>query len=449
MPTRRTFLKQSTAAGLAATTSIVTACSSAPSSTSKRTDVRKSGPRIQSVIRREETVRRYPYSGDNWHMSWSADDRLYVSRCDGFSPWAVSKGMYNSRLLTISGEPQNAQFADVPTYPELLTYAVKDAPRYYNFGTLAVDQRIYQFLSTWNIPASNLASIKHNELRYIGAKLIYSPDNGRTWCNQDGSTPVVWEDWNHRSRETLVFFEEDQEAFSLTSILQMGKGYEYNRDGYIYVYAPNGNTEGTMNELVMFRVAKGKLLDRRAYEYFAGLRADGSAQWAPDITSREVVHTFPRGWVNTLLHPFAWQPSVMYNAPLGLYLMANWATGPAPGGEWFGKPSYLGFWVSQNPWGPWEQIHEETAWLPGNDPKARAFAPQICPKWIAEDGKSFWLAWSDYQGSPEAAEEARRRAEEFKHLDAGEVARAQVDIFHRLLPNYIFNLQRVDLGIAE
>ena len=42
------------------------------------------------------------------------------------------------------------------------------------------------------------------------------------------------------------------------------------------IYAPNGNTEGTMNELVMLRVAKAQILNRKAYEYFAGRRSDGS-----------------------------------------------------------------------------------------------------------------------------------------------------------------------------
>ena len=42
----------------------------------------------------------------------------------------------------------------------------------------------------------------------------------------------------------------------MLTILQMGKGYAENRDGFLYVYAPNGSTEGTMNQLVLFRVPK-------------------------------------------------------------------------------------------------------------------------------------------------------------------------------------------------
>ena len=59
-------------------------------------------------------------------------------------------------------------------------------------------------------------------LMNIGAKLIYSPDNGRTWHNQDGSTPVVWEDWYDRSRKNMLFFREPQDAFSFLTFVQMG-----------------------------------------------------------------------------------------------------------------------------------------------------------------------------------------------------------------------------------
>jgi hypothetical protein len=64
---------------------------------------------------------------------------------------------------------------------------------------------------------------------------------------------------------------------------------------------------------------------------------------------------------------------------------------------WFGTPSYLGFWVASQPWGPWTQIHEETEWTPAGDAGARAYQPQIVPRWIAEDGRSFWLVWTDFQ----------------------------------------------------
>ena len=71
--------------------------------------------------------------------------------------------------------------------------------------------------------------------------------------------------------------------------------------------------------------------------------------------------------------------------------------------------------------------------MPGNDPQARAFAPQIAPKWISKDGKSFWLVWSDFrQGEP------WNSAEQFTAENK-----------KRSLPRYEFNVQRVDLILGS
>ena len=64
-----------------------------------------------------------------------------------------------------------------------------------------------------------------------------------------------------------------------------------------------------------------------------------------DINAPGVVHTLPSGWVNTQVHPYAWHPSIVYNAPLGVSIMANWGMGCSPDETWFANPSYLGFWT--------------------------------------------------------------------------------------------------------
>jgi hypothetical protein len=297
-------------------------------------------------------------------------------------------------LISIRGVPPQLEFDDTPGYPELLVGPdPRHVSRYYGFGVLASAGAIYQYLSTPDRPFDT----NKPHPRFIGAKLIYSPDNGVTWHNQDGSTPVRWEPWEDRGQHNMAFFKEPGDAFSLLTVLQMGKNYEHNEDGYVYVYSPNGNTEGTMNQLVMFRAPQERIRDRGAYEYFVARRPDGTADWSHDIAARGVVHTFPSGWVNTQIHPYAWHPSVVYNKPLGVYLMANWGMGCAADGMWFGKPSYLGFWSAPHPWGPWTQIHEDKEWMPAGDRNARAYQPQIAPKWIAADVKSFWMVWTDFQ----------------------------------------------------
>jgi len=245
----------------------------------------------------------------------------------------------------------------------------------------------------------------------------------------------------------MVFFKEPQDAFSLLTILQMGRGYRANRDGYVYVYSPNGSIDGTMNQLVMFRVPRNQILNRHAYEFFSGIEASGKPKWSHDILERAVVHTFPRGWVNELTsssHPYAWHPSVAYNSPLGVYMMTNWGMGCGQAGEWFSKPSYLGIYVARDPWGPWTQIHEETAWMPNGDPAARAYQPQIAPGWISQDGRSFWMVWTDFQHSTEFSDDLQlafdsKTDEEFMTF----MLRSRV---HR--PYYAFNTQRVNLVLS-
>jgi len=349
---------------------------------------------ITGMRRLEDTIWRSGGSGDNWHMTWAEDDRQYVGLCDGRG-WPEIEGYvpadyYNTRVYAISGDAPDIKFVHLPGFPDLISTKPPNISRYYGFGIIAIGSHIYHYLSTPN------HHFEAPDPRFVGAKLIYSPDLGQTWRNQDGS-PLCWEEWDTRSRENMVFFWEPDDALSLLTVVQMGRNYEHNRDGYVYVCAPNGNTEGTMNQLVMFRVPKDRILDRSAYEFFVSANPDGSAKWSADINARGIVYTFPSGWVNTKVHPYAWHPSVAYNAPLGLYMMANWGMGCAPDGMWFGKPSYLGFWAAPKPWGPWTQVHEEMAWTPAGDQGAQAYQPQICPKWIAPDGKSFWLAFTDFQ----------------------------------------------------
>ena len=181
-------------------------------------------------------------------------------------------------------------------------------------------------------------------------------------------------------------------ASHCSTMLQMGKGYELNKDGYVYVYSPNGSVEGTMNQLVMFRVPKDKLLRRDEYEFFTSQEPDGGARWSKNIADRKPVQVFPAGLVNKFEHPYAWHPSVVYDPGLDVYLMANWGIGTDCTGKWFVKPSYLGFWVARRPWGPWKQIYEDKAWFrPAAMLGASATNRKSCP--------AGWLRTEDHSGS--------------------------------------------------
>ena len=126
--------------------------------------------KIIGIERLDETTKRAGH-GDNWHMTWGDEDKQYVSLCDGIGFPGMPSNKYNSRAYAVSGDPPEVTFEYLPGYPDLTNISrTAQSNRYYNFGILALDGRIVQFLSTPNHP------FHEPEPRFMGSKLIYSPD---------------------------------------------------------------------------------------------------------------------------------------------------------------------------------------------------------------------------------------------------------------------------------
>lgn len=438
MSARRSFMKQLLAATAAVGQTIW-------QSTALAQGHRRGSARISGVKLRDQTIFRLPGMGDGYKMTWGPNDQQFIVQNDGTGFTAAPRHFYKRSLWNLRGLPPAPVVDEVSGYPFVLhTAGAEEAPHYHGHGLLAVHGRIYQSLGALDRAADRLH-------RWNAAKLIYSDDGGRIWHNQDGSTPVHDEDWTEQSRARLAFFEEPDGCFSLLSFLQMGHDYRANRDGYIYAYSPNGNTDGLMNQLMMFRVPIAGMLERTAYEFYAGRAADGAPVWRKEISARRPVHIFPRGWVNRTslfegdIVVETWLPSVVWNGPLGVYMMVAAGTGCAPDGTEFARPSYLGFWVSDAPWGPWRQVHEDLAWSPGADVDARPYSPQIAPKWIAPDGRSLWLIWSDLKGIRSLGEQEPADPE----TSGPEDPLAQADIMRQGMPLLRFNAQRIDLVVQR
>lgn len=443
MRNRRDFLSQTALVGMLACQSLT----ASPAFAARRKS--RSAASVTSIAPSAGSVLRLGGLGDGYKMTIGADGQQLVVVNDGPGWVPPPATFYSIRLWQADGPPQNARFSQLANYPHIdRAERPEGAPSYYGHGVLSVGNEIYQFLAT-------LDQKEESPRHWTGAKLIYSPDRGRTWRNGNGSTPVVLEDWKDQSRDNFQFFTEQDGCFSLLSILQAGRAYSANRDGYIYVYGLNGNIDGLMNQLVMFRVRKSRFRDRSAYRFFAGRQSDGSARWSSDIHARQPVHVFPKGWVNyTNLFPGdlvveSWLPSVVFNESLGLYMMSSAGIGCAPDGTEFGKPSYLGIWVSDKPWGPWKQVHEDTGWTPDGDSGARAYAPQIAPGWIAPDGKSFWLVWSDLKGIREfGRDDALVSAEMDRAHTPQERTTIEAEILRRYMPGFAMSTQRYELSLG-
>lgn len=399
MNTRRDFLIQ---AGMIPVSIQLARAAEAATSTAM------GGLPVKSALRRDDTILRLNGDGGMGPITWTADDRQLLISGDGSGwPNEPATQYWNAQIGIISGGPSGVHIENAVGYPGVDIWDAcfsGSGAFYYATGMIAVDGTTYQYLSS---PAVDYGSAEESpwagtkksrpasDFRFTAAKLVYSSDGGRTWRNQDGSTPVKWQRLPERTRATMVFSDEPDEAFAMLSVVQMGRDYRDNRDGYVYVYGSNGNTERVRNTIALFRVPKARILDRGAYEFFTGLRADGSASWSKDIGQRGVVMTYP---AETGAGAAAWGvPSVVFNAPLGLYMMVNGATRGNLFTESSTGRSRFGFWVARNPWGPWTQIYEELDWMPGGDPGARPLAPLLAPAWTSKDGRSVWLMWTDTQ----------------------------------------------------
>lgn len=162
--------------------------------------------RIERVVPRDETFKRLEMYIQGYTMSWAADDRQIISTSDGVNILGPPKEAFHTRVYGLRGDPENARFEDLPSFPHMPMRVIEgelDVPAsYWGESCLAVGNCIYQFTMTTNHPYIKTDGSFWPDFRPAGSKLIYSPDNGVTWHNQDGSQPTIWEDWDKCSRKT-------------------------------------------------------------------------------------------------------------------------------------------------------------------------------------------------------------------------------------------------------
>ena len=348
----------------------------------------------------KETLYRSNGNGDNWCITWAADDSQVTSMDDG--NWLKGKNGYHNHLYRIVGGPDSFSREDIPNYPEF----IGETGSWFGYGIVSVDGVLYSVVSktpgnSWSGP-------------FLGIKLLKSKDNGDIWyrVNRHGNERNISSRDKARNKvnpNEMFFLEEfglphqKQKAypFSFVDFIKNGKDNSAAKDNYLYIYSPEG---AHAHKLLLARVPKDKLEIRSDWEYFVRYKNSQSI-WASDIRERGYVHVFPEksqdskyfGW-------YSWLPSVVWNEGLGLYIMVNGGTYAGRGMTSSDKDYYdrwmhtrtgsLGFWYSKNPYGPWQQFFYTDYWTvdhPGN----LTYQPKLSPKWISKDGKEMVLIWSD------------------------------------------------------
>ncbi|NLD74908.1 MAG: DUF4185 domain-containing protein, partial [Chloroflexi bacterium] len=180
--------------------------------------------------------------------------------------------------------------------------------------------------------------------------LAWSADHGQTWA---------WADWRWT------------ESMGCPTFLNCGRNYAAARDGYTYIYSPDGpSAYEPYDAIVLARAPVGRLREREAYAFFRGFDAEGHPEWTADIGERGAAFRH-LGRCQRL--------DAVYHPGLGRYLLA---VGYNHRGGW-------GMYDAPEPWGPWTTAYHTTYWGLGNTHYYR-----LPPRWLAPDGRSLWMAFS-------------------------------------------------------
>ncbi|MGH9338876.1 MAG: serine hydrolase [Acidobacteriota bacterium] len=293
---------------------------------------------VSTIIRKAE-------GSDNWPLTWADDGALYTAYGDGwgFDPRVPEK--LSLGLAKVVGDPDSFEGLNIrsPSGEALGDGAAGKKAS----GILMVEGVLY----LWARNAGN-------------SQLAWSRDYGETW---------TWADWKFTT------------SFGAPTFLNFGKNYAGARDDYVYIYSFDSDSAYVpADRMVLARVPSGRITDRSAYEFFAGLNASGEPAWSRDIEQRGAVFKHPGE---------CYRSGITYNAPLGRYLWVQVLPGgdPEHRGPRSGPRFEGGFGVYEAPelWGPWSTVYFTRQWDTG--PGETSSFPT---KWMSENGLTLHLVFS-------------------------------------------------------
>lgn len=282
----------------------------------------------------KDTIVTTAKDSDIWATTWADDDHLYTAYGDGtgFPPKVPKK--LSLGLARVEGGPD--KFTGVNISAPTLEAKGDGAKGKKASGLLMVDGVLY----AWVRNTGN-------------AQLAWSADHGKTW---------TWADWKFTT------------GFGCPTFLNFGKDYAGARDKFVYVYSHDSDSAYKPGDrVVLARVPKDKISDRDTYEFFTGLKPDGSPGWSRDAKECGAAFTNPDK---------CYRVTVSYNAGLKRYLLCQaGADGKVKAG--------FGIFDAPEPWGPWTTVCHATEWdVPTGE------TCSLPTKWMSADGKAIHMIFS-------------------------------------------------------
>lgn len=284
-------------------------------------------PVIRSAVFGKE-IRRGAIDSDNWPLTWGDDNAQYTSYGDGFGFEPRVEKKLGMGFARITGGPDDYRGANLRSDVERTGDGAKSPKA---SGILMVDAVLYLWVR-------NVAN----------AQLLWSQDRGKTWR------------WGFKM----------EAGFGSPAFLNFGRNYAGARDGFVYTYSQDGpSAYESDNGLVLARVAKDRIRERGAWEFYERLDANGRPVWTADVNRRGAVFAYPANCQRV---------DVVYNSGIGRYLMA---LGYDHGGG-------LGLFDGPEPWGPWTTVLHRQWDVAGTH------GYRLPAKWISEDGLTITLVFS-------------------------------------------------------
>lgn len=284
----------------------------------------------------QESILRKARGSDIWPLTWADDDAQYTAYGDGKGfelqvPEKLSLG-----FAKVVGPPEHFNGINIrSTSGERKGEGHKGLKA---SGMLMVGGVLYM----WVRNADN-------------SQLAWSSDHAKSW---------TWCGWRFET------------SFGCPTFLNFGKDYAEARDDYVYIYSPDGDSAyRPADRMVLARVPKAQITDRRAYEFFKGLGAGGMPLWTMDIRERRAVFGHAGG---------CYRSAVSYDAGLRRYLWCQ----SLPGGDARFRGGF-GIYDAPEPWGPWTTVYFTEHWDVG--PGETCSFPT---KWMSADGKTVFLVFS-------------------------------------------------------
>jgi len=290
------------------------------------------------------TIIRKACGSDNWPITWADDDNQYTAYGDG---WGFEPGVEKKLslgLAKIIGNADDFQGINIRSAAGEQTGEGRFGKK--ASGILMADGILYMWLRNAN---------ENGE----GSQLAWSSDHGKTWS---------FGDWKFTS------------GFGFPVFLNFGKDYDGARDNYIYVYSPDENDAyKPADYMVLARVLKTDITERKAWEFFRYLDEKGNPVWTKDISERGAVFKHPAR---------CYRNGISYNKGLKRYIWCQ----IHPESKDTRGPRYrggFGIYEAPEPWGPWQTVYYTKDWDVG--PGETSSFPT---KWMSDDGRTCYLVFS-------------------------------------------------------